>query len=168
MKVTDLSNAVAGKMGNANESRLDRYSDIVKRKSNVNVHCAWDQIAPKRRMKLKCGLVSAAPTGSGRLRGARKGVGTSSFRAVKRTADVFWGRVHKDTLIQDIKDYVKDTFNVDCLNIEKLEIKTEVFNALKITVSLSDRDLLLKPNLWPEDVVVGKYYNRLKNRNSSN
>ena len=108
------------------------------------------------------------PTGSGRLRGARKGVGTSSFRAVKRTVDVFLGRVHKDNLIQDIKDYVKDTFNVECLNIEKLEIKTEVFNAFKIKVSLSDRELLFKPNLWPEDVVVRKYYNRLKNRNSSN
>ena len=70
--------------------------------------------------------------------------------------------------VQDINPYVNDTFNVEYLNIEKLEIKTEVFNAFKITVSLSDRDLLFKPNSWPEDVVVGKYYNRLKNRNSSN
>ena len=40
LKVTDLSNAAVGKIGNAKESRVDRYSDIVKRKSNVNVHRA--------------------------------------------------------------------------------------------------------------------------------
>ncbi|WP_227487674.1 hypothetical protein, partial [Nocardioides malaquae] len=69
--------------------------------------------------------LSGTGGGSVRLRGARKGGEGASFRAVKRTLDVFLGRVHRDTQIQDIKNYVKDTFNVDCLNIEKLEIKTE-------------------------------------------
>ena len=120
-----------------------------------------NEVVPKKRDL-------SATANSARLRGARKASGSSSFKAVERTADVFLGRVHKETPIEDIKAYVKNTFNVTCLDIEKLVIKTDAFNAFKITVLLSDRDLLFKPELWPEDVVVGKYYNRLKNRNSSN
>ena len=99
---------------------------------------------------------------SGRLRGIRKGSGISSFKAVKRTVDVFLGRVDKDTTTDIIHDYVKDNFNVTCVKIEKLEIKTELYNAFKITVSLSDRDLLFNRDLWPEDVVISKFYNRNK------
>ena len=75
---------------------------------------------------------------------------------------MFIGRVDKDTAMEDIRSYVKDTFNVVCLNIEKLDIKTDMYNAFKITVSLPDRDLLFDSDLWPEDVVISKFYNRTK------
>ena len=99
----------------------------------------------------------------GRLRGIRKGSDSSAFKAVKRTVDVFLGRVDRDTNTEIIHDYIKDNFNVTCVKIEKLQIKTELYDAFKITVSLSDRDVLFNRDLWPEDVVISKFYNRNKN-----
>ena len=57
---------------------------------------------------------------------------------------------------------MKSTFNVNTVKVEKLLIKTDLYSAYKITVFLSDRDKLLTPDLWPEDVVVDKFYNRSK------
>ena len=99
---------------------------------------------------------------SGRLRGNKKDNGCSSFKAVKRTVDIFLGRVDKDATTDIIHDYVKDNFNVDCIKIEKLLIKTELYNAFKLSVSISDRELLFNMDSWPEDVIISKFYNRNK------
>lgn len=99
--------------------------------------------------------------GGSRLTGVRK-EGVSSFKAVKRTVDVFIGRVDKDVNEDVIKDYIKDTFNISCMNVVKLQIKTDLYNAFKVTVALSERENLFNSDLWPEDVVINKFYNRNK------
>ena len=96
-----------------------------------------------------------------RLMGARKDY-VSSFRAVKRTVDVFIGRVHKEADEDVIKNYIKETFNIDCNKVEKLQIKTDLYNAFKVTVSFTERDALFKPDMWPEDVVVKKFLKGVK------
>ena len=141
------------------------YSDAVKsvsRKENLqqkhkNVTPRGSEHGSRGR-----GVQSRPRSDDGRLRGVRKDGGYSSFKAVKRTVDVFLGRVDKDTTIEVIQNYVKDTFNVVCLNIEKLNIKTDLYNAFKITVSLTDRETLFNSDLWPEGVIISKFYNRSK------
>lgn len=97
----------------------------------------------------------------GRLTGARRD-GISSLKAVKRTADVFIGRIDKEADEDVLRDYIKETFNIICNKVEKLQIKTELYNAFKVTVSLSEREALFKSDLWPEDIVINKFYNRSK------
>ena len=101
------------------------------------------------------------------LRGMRKD-GTSTFRAVKQTIDIFVGRVHKDTTEEDIMKYVHDTFDIDYVAAKQLQIQTDLYNAFKVTVCLSDRDKLFNSSLWPEDVVINKYYNRKKSNTTVN
>ena len=84
------------------------------------------------------------------------------LRAVKRTADVFLGRMDNAVSEEDIKQYVVDNFQIDVFKIEKLDIKTDLYNAFKITVSFNERDKLFNSELWPEDVIVDKFYNRSK------
>ena len=83
-----------------------------------------------------------------------------SLRAVGRTADVFLGRVDKDVEESDIRKFIKDVFDITVKKIEMLKIKTEEYNAFKVTVNLSERDHLFKPDLWPEGMVVNKFYKR--------
>lgn len=96
-----------------------------------------------------------------RLMGARKD-GSSSLRAVRRTVDVFIGRVDKEADESVIRNYIKETFDITCGHIEKLKIQTDLYNAFKVTVSLSERETLFQPDKWPEDVVISKFYNRNK------
>ena len=94
-----------------------------------------------------------------RVMGSRKSE-QSSMKAVKRTADVFLGRVEKSMKVEEIVQYIKDNFEIEVENIEALKIRTDKFNAFKITVLSTDRERLFNSELWPEGMVVNKYYNR--------
>ena len=82
------------------------------------------------------------------------------MRAVRRTADVFLGRVDKEVEADNIKEYIKDNFEVNVQNIESVEILSKQFNAFKITVFLEERDKLFNAELWPEGMIVNKFYKR--------
>ena len=56
-----------------------------------------------------------------RLLGSKRD-GPSTMRAVRRTADVFLGRVDKEVEADNIKEYIKDNFDVNVQNIESVEI----------------------------------------------
>lgn len=83
-----------------------------------------------------------------------------AFIGVKKTIDVFLGRVTGSVECQDIKTYIKDVFNIDVINIEELEILSVNTKAFKITVYLDERECLFDSELWPEGVVVDKFYKK--------
>ena len=83
-----------------------------------------------------------------------------SLKAVRRKADVFIGRVDKSVEISDIEKYIKEVFDISVIKTEILKIKSEQFNAFKITMLFDERDTLFNSKLWPEGMVVNKYYNR--------
>ena len=93
------------------------------------------------------------------LTGARKD-GSSLLKAVKRTVDVFIGRIDIQADESVIRNYIKDTFDISCCKVEKLQIKTDLYNAFKVTVSLKEREALFNSDMWPEDVIINKFYNR--------
>ena len=87
----------------------------------------------------------------------------SKFKAANRTTDVFIGRVHTSVDSEEIKEYVKDKFNVSILEISKLDIKAENHNAFKVKINVSDRNALFNGNKWPCGIIINKYYNRRGN-----
>ena len=72
----------------------------------------------------------------------------------------FLGRVDKEVEASNIKEHIKDNFDVNVQNIESVEILSKHFNAFKITVLLEDRDKLFNAELWPEGMIVNKFYKR--------
>ena len=99
-----------------------------------------------------------------RVLGSRKS--GNQLKAVKRTADVFIGRLENNISIENIKEYVIDNFEIEIYNIEQLIIKTDLYKAFKVTVAIDDREKLFNAELWPEDIIVDKFYNR-SHRHSS-
>ena len=102
--------------------------------------------------------------------GVKKSSSTgSSFYAARRTVDVFIGRVDSSVDGNDIVKYIKDNFKVDVNSINKLSIQTDAYNAFKVNVNFMDRDKLFMSDMWPENILVKKYYNRKGNpKNNSN
>ena len=84
------------------------------------------------------------------------------LRGVKRTADVFLGRMYNDVSVEEIKEYIKGNIAVDVQNIVELEIVTDRYKAYKVTVFADEREKFFDPDLWPEGIIVDKYYNRSK------
>ena len=98
-----------------------------------------------------------------RVTGSLKTSSGHSFRAAIRMADVFIGRVHKDVTCECLSEYINNSFHVNVEAVSQLDIRSDRFNAFKVTVKLSDRDKLFNAELWPEDILVNKFYSRSKN-----
>ena len=99
--------------------------------------------------------------GGSRLTGARK-VGITSMKAVRPTADIFLGRVDKSVDKDVIVEYIKENFSIIVQNIENIRIHSEFYNAFKITVFSDEREKLFNAELWPEGLIVNKFYKRRK------
>ena len=91
-----------------------------------------------------------------------------SFKAAVRMADIFVGRVDNDATVVNVEDYIKSNLAVDPISVTKLDIRSDIYCAFKVNVKLSDRDKLFNEELWPEDIIVNKFYNRYRNKNGNN
>ena len=85
---------------------------------------------------------------------------TSSFKAAPRLIDVFVGRVDNSVTEEVLKEYIMDTFGISMVLVNNLIIKTSEHKAFKVTLKFSERNKLFDADLWPEDIVVDKFYNR--------
>ena len=66
----------------------------------------------------------------------------------------FLGRVDTKVTVDDIMEHIRDVISIDIIDIKKLVIRSDEFNAFKITVNAVDRDKLLNGDMWPEEVIV--------------
>ena len=64
--------------------------------------------------------------------------------------------------IDDMIEYIRENFNITVVNIAQLEIRSDNFIAFKVTVKALERDKLFNAELWPEDLIVDKFYNKTK------
>lgn len=75
---------------------------------------------------------------------------------------MYIGRVDNDVTIDDLKDYILEVSGITVTAVNVLKIRTEEHKAFKVTVKLSEREKLFSPELWPEEMIVDKYFDRSK------
>ena len=97
--------------------------------------------------------------GNYKVTGVKK-ISNNSFKGVRKTVDVFVGRVNTDVQVDDIRNYIGEIFQINILNIEQLDIRSQDTKAFKITVYLDERDCLFNSESWPDGVIVNKYYKK--------
>ena len=85
---------------------------------------------------------------------------SGSFKATALTSDIFVGRVSLDTTISDIQEHIKNNFNIECLSVDKLNVRSNEYNCFKIKVHSNLRERLFDPNGWPTNIVVNKFFKR--------
>lgn len=124
-------------------------------------HGGWTVVQSNKRNKGENEKRKPKFTG---VTGSRKNDGMK-LKAVTRSVDVFLGRVDKDETCESIKEYILENFEVYIVDIAQHHIRSDIFNAFKITVRLVDREKLFNAELWPEDILIDKFYNRSKRTN---
>ena len=102
-----------------------------------------------------------------RFTGAKKNV-AGVFKAVKRTIDVYIGRVDPSVTTNDVKKYIMENFKIEVLEISQLEIKTTSYNSFRVRIYLHDRDVLFKAETWPENMIISKFYSKRQRIQSNN
>lgn len=159
---TRLTNKLGDILASSNSSGENRILDEESLSPSHRTHTndGWTLVSRKARKSLRNDEPNNNQKKSGfRLLGAKRN-SQSTLRAVRRTLDVFLGRVIKDVEIDDIKDYIKENFNVVVQNVEPITIRSAEYNAFKVTVFSDERDKLFNADLWPEGMIVNKYYVR--------
>ena len=91
------------------------------------------------------------------MRGLKKSEGT--FKAATRYVDIFVGRVDNVVTIDELRNYIYDIFEVQVAAVINLTIRAEEHKAY-MTVKLSEREKLFNAELWPEGIIVNRYYNK--------
>ena len=84
----------------------------------------------------------------------------STFKSVEKMVDIFLTNVDKLATTDDIEKYILDNFNIQVIEVNKLDIKTNVYNCFKIKINLNDREKLFDASLWPSGIIVNKFYSR--------
>lgn len=105
------------------------------------------------------------------LVGTRCFVSADGFGAVSddRIMDIYVGRCSKRSVPQELVDYCKNECNIQVHECTELVTKSVHFKAFKISVKMKDRNGLLNPELWPEGILVRKYFSsRVTYRPSNN
>ena len=83
-------------------------------------------------------------------------------KSINRTVDVFVGRVDKNATNEDLSTYITNNFNINIINISKLDTRTLEYNCYKVTVTINDREKMFNADLWSEGIVIKKFFNKVK------
>lgn len=74
--------------------------------------------------------------------------------------DLFITNCNKNkTKTEVIMEYCKDKLNIEALACVDLSNKNNNYKSFKLSVAATDRDKLLDPEVWPQGIVVKKFYN---------
>lgn len=101
------------------------------------------------------------------LFGTRNSQTPGGLRGSRRPMDLYIGRCELDTTVKNVIDHCKSACNIDVIDCSELIVKSSMFKAFKISVTLRERNILLDPECWPEGVVVRKFYKARVNMNNS-
>ena len=91
-----------------------------------------------------------------RIVGTRKGTSGNMIGA-QRVYDVFVGGCGLNSTALELQNYCNSS-GVSVKKIESLPTKSEWYKAYKISISASDREILLDPNFWLEGIFVQKFF----------
>ena len=138
--------------GNDNWTRIGRDGKPV-RNGQQRVRDSWNGNQP--------------PTRSGRVFGSGTATNTSFRGAPPPKRDLFVSRVDPDTEEQDIINHLN---NLGVMNFELYPISREnaPFKSFKLIVNLPDKDIVMSPDVWPQDVCIQRYRERVNRDHYSN
>ncbi|KAJ8704359.1 hypothetical protein PYW08_005002 [Mythimna loreyi] len=90
-----------------------------------------------------------------------------NFKAVIKTLPIFITKVHKDTTVKDITDYVYQKTG-EVITLQSISFKyPKEYNAYKFFVSETKIEKFLDSKLWPEGIIFRKFVN-FKMQNNTN
>ena len=116
---------------------------------------SWQLVRSRRRVKPIVGVSGTRKKEEG-LTGAQ------------RVFDLFVGGCQRESNEDNIKSYCKK-LGVNLKKVEKLQSKSDWYNAYKISMWENERDILMKPESWPQGIFVRKFYKaKVSRHNVSN
>ena len=83
--------------------------------------------------------------------------------AADRSCDIFLGGCNLTTTVESLRQYCSQEIKVDIIDCFEIKIVANKYKCFKISITIPNRDRILDPELWTENVWVRKFY---KNRSN--
>ena len=86
------------------------------------------------------------------------------MKGVKKKLDIYIGRCDSEVDCEVIIDYINGLqLNINGITCECLSSDDSIIKSFKVSVFAEDRDKLLNAELWPENVIVRKFFTSRNN-----
>ncbi len=97
--------------------------------------------------------------------GSRSSQTVGSLCSSYRTMDLYVGYCTLNTVSDELVYQCKNVCNLKVSSAVELPSKSIYFKAFKLSMSYRNKETLLDPNLWPEGIIVRKFYKPSTNLN---
>lgn len=96
-----------------------------------------------------------------------KDITNGNLKAVERKVQIYISRVHTDTTLNDLKEFLKEKFpEAEC---EQSRSKyPEHYSSFKITINENHYNLIMDPDLWPQGIYINKFFRSKFTKPSTN
>ena len=105
--------------------------------------------------------------------GSKKTSTNTILKGAVRSADVYVGNCDLKVDEDSLKEYITNELNIEVIHCISLHSTKPRYKdqpprskSFKVTLNMNDRDKVLSPEFWPEDIVCRKYrypLNRINN-----
>ena len=65
-------------------------------------------------------------------------------------------------------EYIEVEYDINVISCECLHNNRDDINSLKVTLSFEDRNKMLNSNLWPQNILVRKYFSGKSRKHGHN
>ena len=98
--------------------------------------------------------------------GAKNMKSVGLIKGAVRSADLYIGNCDLDVSEESLTKYIEEEVGVNAINCSILVSKNVRCKSFKVELSIKDRQKVLVPEIWPEGIIVRKFYNP-RNKSSS-
>ena len=102
------------------------------------------QVSRNRRRRMKKVQITGRKTGT-------------NLKSVVKLFDIFVTRLESGLSDDVLKVYVSEIINDEC-SVERLETRFPSYSSYKVSCDAKHREAILKPEAWPEGVLIRQYY----------
>ena len=88
------------------------------------------------------------------------------LKSAPRVLDLYLGNVDIDASCDSVEKYILQEMNIKIVKCEELLSKNRNCKSFKISVNVQEREKLLSPDAWPENVVCRKFFSSRKSNKS--
>ena len=90
------------------------------------------------------------------------------FKGAKRMAALYVGRCDMSVETSSIKDYIVKEIEVPVISCTQISNQNSIVKSFKVEIDAEYLNILLNPSVWPENVVVRRFFYRRNHDHNRN
>ena len=88
----------------------------------------------------------------------KKNNSSNTIKSAKKHGDLYVGNCDLGVTADSLSSYISKEIGFKVVACEELKTRSIVSKSFKVTMNMHERQKLLNPNVWPEEIVCRKFY----------